>query len=167
MLGEKYIQLSHQDGPQAPPNHLFQGTNAASIGSALVMIQQFIDEAKKTIQTLNAILGSGDQSIIRNTSSSIAGIVQKLNAFLSSTNENVNLSFDNIKSVTQGLKGTVNSINLILGKITSGDGTLGMLISDKKTQKELSELINNLKQAAEKLNKSSLLNPSGDRGRRW
>ncbi len=167
MLGEKYVQLRYEDGPQAPPNHLFQGTNAASIGSALVMIQQFMDEAKKMIRTVNAILGSGDQTIIRNTATSLAGIVQKINVLLANSNETLTDSVANIKNITAGLTTTVNSVNQILTKINAGQGTLGMLISDKKLQKELTELIQNLKEAAIKLNKSSLLNSTQNQSSRW
>ncbi len=158
MLGEKYVQLNYKDGPKAPPNHLFAGSNAASISSALLSVQLTLQEIKKMVRTLNAIFGSGDSQIIRNTSNTLAGIMQKLNIILSNSNDNISGTFKNISQVTEGLKNIVVNLNSIVNDFKTGSGTLNILLKDKKMGQDLKDLVKSLKEAADKLNKSSILN---------
>ncbi len=167
MLGEKYVQLKYEDGPKAPANHLFQGSNAASINSALLSVQLTLQETKKMIRTLNAIFGSGDSQIIRNTSNTLAGIMQKLNIILSSSNDSISNTFKDISKVAEGLKNVISNLNKFVSDIRNSKGLLTTLLTDKSLSKDLRELIKSLKQAAKKINNSSLLNQGGNKKTRW
>jgi phospholipid/cholesterol/gamma-HCH transport system substrate-binding protein len=165
MLGEKYVQLNYEAGDKAPKNHIFQGANAASLGSALVSVQEFIHEAKLMLRTFNAVLGGGNPAYITNTTTSLAGVMKKLNDILG--DENIKATLKNLSGATESLKTTVLKINSVIEKINTGEGTLGALITDKQMKKDFKELIKELKEAVKKIKNSSLLGGSQPARTRW
>jgi phospholipid/cholesterol/gamma-HCH transport system substrate-binding protein len=58
-------------------------------------------------------------------------------------------SKDEIKTAIHNLKDTLDKTSGILGGLQRGEGTLGALLSDKKTGEEVKETVSNLKQASE------------------
>lgn len=135
----------------------------SSIDSILVVVQAILNEGakddivqsfesiKKSIKTFEHTAHTLD-AFVSNEQKTISAIFAKIESItgnLANSNEKITLALNNITNITDSiaksnLKSTIDNTNkamqnasAILDKINTGEGTIGMLINDKKIYNEL------------------------------
>jgi hypothetical protein len=107
-----------------------------------------MENLRHITDSLNAALGQQQQSlvnIVKNVedfSAHAKSVANHLDDILSSSKEE-------IKTAIHNLKETMDKSNSILGGLQRGEGTLGVLLSDKKAGEEIKETVTNIKQTSE------------------
>lgn len=75
----------------------------------------------------------------------LSELIARINDFLPKEGGDVQKSLRNLEEATSDLKDSLSSVKNITGKIESGEGTLGKLISDDDTHKNLNAALVDLK----------------------
>ena len=120
-------------------------TGGGKLGSNL---NATMENLRHITDSLNAALGEQRQSlvnIVKNVedfSAHAKSVAAHLDDILSSSKEE-------IKTAIHNLKETMDKSNTILGGLQRGEGTLGVLLSDKKAGEDVKETVTNLKQTSE------------------
>jgi phospholipid/cholesterol/gamma-HCH transport system substrate-binding protein len=121
------------------------------IESSLGNIQKATSEFEKVARHLDTLVVTQSGTLSR-----IFTNVEKITANLDSNSENLTRIFDNFAQVSDSLnqaniKQTINNLNksleelqVLLGKINNGEGTLGMLVTEKKLYDNLNNTLQNL-----------------------
>ncbi|QBA63857.1 MlaD family protein [Muriicola soli] len=99
-----------------------------SIQGLTVVIESF----QKSAGTLNEILASNKMHI----DSSLSNINTLTTNFASLSDS---LAANNLGATVRKLESTMNNLNAVLGKIESGEGTMGKLMNDEQLYKNLTE----------------------------
>ena len=110
-----------------------------------------ITEAIKTFRdTSNKINTAAND--LRGLTMELKKFTERLNEFVSTENkENLTSTLKNINSISGKLDKTISSLNNAMEKVDKGDGTLGVLINDKKMAEDLKAIIEDIKQNPWKL----------------
>jgi phospholipid/cholesterol/gamma-HCH transport system substrate-binding protein len=120
-------------------------TGGGKLGSNL---NATMENLRHITDSLNAALGQQQQSlvnIVKNVedfSAHAKSVANHLDDILSSSKEE-------IKTAIHNLKVTMDKSNDILGGLQRGEGTLGVLLTDKKAGEEIKETVTNIKQTSE------------------
>ena len=161
IIGTKYIEINPGDSnyPKVKDGASIGVSEAPSIEQSLNNIME------KVNNTLIAIGSDGKiKDIIDNLSASMADLklvmrnISSQNAKITRTIDNINqFSFnlaeitgenrDDIRSAIASIKEVSAKLDILVNKISEGDGTLATLINDEETGKELKETIITAKEA--------------------
>ncbi len=110
-------------------------------------IQDVIQNAKTMTDMIERIIEKNEKNL--NTSiNNIAEISATLKAFTASVDQlmvnnqgNIDESLQNLKDITDKVKSTMDDIENIARDINEGKGTLGMLINDEETKKDVKNVV--------------------------
>lgn len=111
-------------------------------------------EITETIKTFRDTAGRINDAAndLKNLTGELKNFTEKLNEFVSTQNkENLEGTLKNINSVSEKLNKTISSLNNAIEKVDKGEGTLGVLINDKKMAEDLKALVEDIKQNPWKL----------------
>jgi phospholipid/cholesterol/gamma-HCH transport system substrate-binding protein len=117
------------------------GRMGKNLGATIANLRSITD-------SLNAALGQQRQSLIK-----IVQNVEGFSAYAKSAaahlDEVLTSSKEDVKVALHNLKETLEKSNAILGQVQRGEGTIGALLTDKKTGDDVKETVANLKQTSE------------------
>lgn len=112
------------------------------------------DNLKSSIAELNTTMKNFSQ--VSDSMKVLVGNVNTITVNLKNNNDTINsilsntkqitgaLANANLKSMIEDLHKTVNRLNAIMGKVDSGEGSLGMLVNNKKLYENLESVTYNL-----------------------
>jgi phospholipid/cholesterol/gamma-HCH transport system substrate-binding protein len=122
-------------------NSVFDEGNKANLKAVIANL-------KNTSANLNELLNSKDGALAKTLNNA-----EQFTANLNKNNENLNKTIENFKNTSQklselelketvaSLTQTVNQLQTVLDKINKGDGSLGLLINDKKLYNNLENTV--------------------------
>nr|HID58756.1 MCE family protein [Desulfobacterales bacterium] len=182
VLGDKYVELT-MGSPYAPPlkpgGRIVRTISPADIDTLFHKLSAIGDDIKSiTGSILNIIGGKEGQESLRMIIKNMREMSDALNKTVQANNENMNQLISNLtdfskdlKEVTSSNKGAIAKIitNLrrssarldetlvalkgILDKINKGEGTIGKLLVEDDTAKNLEAVLVSLKEVSDKINK--------------
>jgi phospholipid/cholesterol/gamma-HCH transport system substrate-binding protein len=163
-MGEKYIEIDPgisstylKDGSVVTGEQsrrleelIRQGTDIASeAGKIITSVRGATD--KLSLNQLEAAIGDF-RNIMKELNTSGTKILGNLNRTTSDLGEITSSKKEDVKAAIASLKGTivkldksVTAMNVILDRIQNGEGTVGMLVSDKQVAADFKEIVTNLK----------------------
>ena len=121
-------------------------------------INRIVDNVGALAEQLKNLVESNRQNVdvtmanLREFSSSIRETLARLDRILAENRSGVKGSVDNIEVLSGKLKTSADNLNSITGKIDSGEGTIGKLVNDDETHKNLNEALTSIKTGVESLN---------------
>jgi len=98
--------------------------------------------------SLNAAIGEQRQSLV-NIVKNVEDFSAHAKSVAAHLDDILTSSKQEVKDAIHNLKETLDKSNSILTDLKNGQGTLGVLLSDKKTGEEVKETVTNLKQTSE------------------
>src|SRR5262249_46038920 len=107
-----------------------------------------MENLRHITDSLNAALGQQRQSLI-NIVKNIEGFSEHAKSVAEHLDDIMKSSKEEVKEAIHNLKETLDKSNTILGNLQKGEGTLGVLLSDKKAGEEIKDTVTNLKQTSE------------------
>lgn len=122
-------------------NSVFDESNKANLKAVIANL-------KNTSANLNELLNSKDGALAKTLNNA-----EQFTTNLNKNNENLNKTIENFKNTSQklselelketvaSLTQTVNQLQTVLDKINKGDGSLGLLINDKKLYNNLENTV--------------------------
>ncbi len=130
-----------------------------SLGGALgeERLTGIVDNVLVLSQELRKILESNRANIDATTanfkefSTQMAQLVDRIDKLVASNSGNVTDSISNAKELTTKLQTTVDNMNAITTKIADGQGTVGKLVNDEETVKNLNAALNSVKEGVDNL----------------
>lgn len=136
------------------------GALAASIGGkeGEDKINRIVDNIGKLSESLRALVeanrGNVDATManLKEFSSDIRETLARVDKILDENRGGVKTAVSNVDEVTDKLKTTADNLNSITQKIDSGNGTIGKLLNDETTHKNLNEALQSVKSGVEALN---------------
>lgn len=129
-------------------NSIFDPRSKSNIQSAIGNINTITGELAKSSASLTYMLDKQNGSVAQTMNS-----VNSFSKNLASQNEKISETLDNVKTTTQNLsqtdlkgavdnlKTTITSLNTVVNKMNSKDGSLGLLMNDKQLYNNLNNTI--------------------------
>jgi phospholipid/cholesterol/gamma-HCH transport system substrate-binding protein len=179
LMGEKYIHiLPGSSGEILPPGSKIEGEYKAGLPEAVADVGDFMEEAKAAVKSLNRLVSGieGNYNLGENlaklsqVSSEILAILKENRDDIRSTARSMKAFSADMHSVVSGKKGEIEEgidkfssaaarldslalrIDSLIASVDQGEGTLGMLIKDKKLHEDaeaalqsLNNLLNDIK----------------------
>jgi len=121
-------------------------------------INRIVDNVGALAEQLKNLVEANRQNVdvtmanLREFSSSIRETLARLDRILAENRAGVKGSVDNIEELSGKLKTSADNLNSITGKIDSGEGTIGKLVNDEDTHKNLNEALTSIKTGVDSLN---------------
>lgn len=113
-------------------------------------IQEVIDNAKNMTDMIERIITKNENQL-NSSISNIAEISETLKAFTASVDKlvannqgNIDDSLKNLKEITDKVNTTMDEIETITKDINEGKGTLGLLINDEETKKDVKNVVSKM-----------------------
>lgn len=113
-------------------------------------IQEVIDNAKNMTDMIERIIAKNENQL-NSSISNIAEISETLKAFTASVDKlvannqgNIDDSLKNLKEITDKVNTTMDEIETITKDINEGKGTLGLLINDEETKKDVKNVVSKM-----------------------
>lgn len=113
-------------------------------------IQEVIDNAKNMTDMIERIIAKNENQL-NSSISNIAEISETLKAFTASVDKlvannqgNIDDSLKNLKEITDKVNTTMDKIETITKDINEGKGTLGLLINDEETKKDVKNVVSKM-----------------------
>lgn len=113
-------------------------------------IQEVIDNAKNMTDMIERIIAKNENQL-NSSISNIAEISETLKAFTASVDKlvannqgNIDDSLKNLKEITDKVNTTMDEIETITKDINKGKGTLGLLINDEETKKDVKNVVSKM-----------------------
>ena len=113
-------------------------------------IQEVIDNAKNMTDMIERIIAKNENQL-NSSISNIAEISDTLKAFTASVDKlvannqgNIDDSLKNLKEITDKVNTTMDEIETITKDINEGKGTLGLLINDEETKKDVKNVVSKM-----------------------
>lgn len=113
-------------------------------------IQEVIDNAKNMTDMIERIITKNENQL-NSSISNIAEISDTLKAFTASVDKlvannqgNIDDSLKNLKEITDKVNTTMDEIETITKDINEGKGTLGLLINDEETKKDVKNVVSKM-----------------------
>ncbi len=130
-----------------------------SLGGALgeERLTGIVDNVLVLSQELRKILDSNRANIdsttanFREFSEQMTELVDRIDKLVAANSGNVTDSIANAKDLTSKLQTTVDNMNAITTKIAEGKGTVGSLVNDDQTVKNLNEALTSVKEGVDNL----------------
>jgi phospholipid/cholesterol/gamma-HCH transport system substrate-binding protein len=120
-------------------------------------INRIVDNVGALSEELRHLVESNRQNVdvtmanLREFSSSIRETLARLDRILDENRSGVKGSVDNIEELSGKLKTSADNLSSITGKIDAGEGTIGKLVNDDDTHKNLNEALTSVKDGVEEL----------------
>ncbi len=136
------------------------GALAGSLGGETgeKKINRIVDNIGALAEALRQLVESNRQNVdvtlanLREFSGQMRETLARLDRILDENRIGVKQSVSNLDEVTGKLKTTVDNLNSITGKIDSGKGTIGKLVNDDETSKNLNEALASVKTGIDSFN---------------
>ena len=130
-----------------------------SLGGALgeERLTGIVDNVLVLSQELRKILEANRANIDSTTanfkefSSQMTQLVDRIDRLVAANSSNVTQGVENAKDLTSKLQTTVDNMNAITGKIAQGQGTVGELVNNDETIKNLNDALVSVKEGVEDL----------------
>ena len=110
-------------------------------------IQEVINNAKSMTDMIERIIAKNEKQL-NSSINNIAEISQTLKTFTASVDKlveankgNIDSSLQNLKEITDKVNSTMEEIESITKDINEGKGTLGLLINDEETKKDVKNVV--------------------------
>lgn len=161
LLGEKYIEIlpGSPDARILKDGEVLVGHDPLPVEWMAQRGEEIITKLGKTIDSLNVIIGDKqNQARFKQTMAGLEELIENLNhlsadlsLLVNQNKERIGETIESIKTVSQNLDITLESINNILTRLKAGEGTLGKLLLDDKIYNDLEELVSDIKRHPWKL----------------
>jgi phospholipid/cholesterol/gamma-HCH transport system substrate-binding protein len=190
LMGEKYIHiLPGTTGDILPPGSKLEGEYKAGLPEVVAEVGDLMKDAKAAVEALNRLVSSAEGNYnlgenlakLSEVSSEILVILRENRSDIRSTAKSMKSASEDIRSVMSGRKGEIekgidkfsraaarlDSLTLkiedLIGSVERGEGSLGMLIKEKKLHedaeaalKSLNDLLKDIKAHPERYVKIEL-----------
>ncbi len=120
-------------------------TGGGKLGSNL---NATMENLRQITDSLNAAVGQQRQALVTIVKN-VESFSEHAKSVASHLDEILKSSKEEIKSAIRNLKETLDKSNTILAGVQRGEGTLGVLLNDKKTGEDIKDTVTNLKQTSE------------------
>jgi phospholipid/cholesterol/gamma-HCH transport system substrate-binding protein len=120
-------------------------------------INRIVDNVGAVAEELRALVQANRANVdvtmanLREFSSSIRETLVRLDRILDENRSGVKGSVANIEELSAKLKTSADNLNSITGKIDKGEGTIGKLLNDETSHKNLNEALTSIKTGVEEL----------------
>jgi phospholipid/cholesterol/gamma-HCH transport system substrate-binding protein len=136
------------------------GALAGSMGGATgeAKINRIVDNLGALAEEVRGLVDSNRQNVdvtmanLREFSSSIRETLARLDRILDENRMGVKGSVANIEDLSGRLKTSADNLSSITGKIDKGEGTIGKLVNDEETHKNLNEALAAVKTGIDSFN---------------
>jgi phospholipid/cholesterol/gamma-HCH transport system substrate-binding protein len=136
------------------------GALSASLGGEKgeEKINRIVDNLGSLAEALRELVDSNRNNLdvtlanLKEFSSSIRETLARMDRILEDNRETVRSSLSNIDEITAKLKTTADNLNSITGKVDTGQGTVGKLINDDETHRNLNDALQSVKSGVDSLN---------------
>lgn len=121
-------------------------------------LNRIVDNVGKLAEALKDLVEANRANVdvtmanLKAFSSEIRETLARVDRILDENRRGVKGSVSNIEEVSGKLKATADNLSSITGKIDSGQGTIGKLINDDETHRNLNEALESVKTGVEALN---------------
>ncbi len=129
--------IVHADSLMQNVNMVFDEENRANLKAGLASLDQTLNTFKRTSRSLDALVSDNKQKL-DNSIGNFEKISTDLNGVTSS------LAQADIETTVKDLQATIGSLNGMMKKIESGEGSLGKLLQDEGLYKNLDDASNQL-----------------------
>ncbi|HHO75486.1 MAG TPA: MCE family protein [Deltaproteobacteria bacterium] len=164
VLGDKIIILTPgvSENTIKPGGNLARTTVPPSVDHILMQIGELAENLAELTGALNSTFG--DEDALRNIINNISRFSEDSAALVSQNQENISVTIsqlreitDNFAMVSQDLAGTSADFGEIIGKINSGNGTMGRLINDEALYLSTMGFMENIQQFTSRLNEDNTI----------
>ena len=113
----------------------------------LQAIQEVIDNAKNMTDMIEKIISKNENNInasienITEISKTLKAFTESVDKLMANNQGNIDASLQNIKEITDKVNSTMEDIENITKDINEGKGTLGLLINDEETKKDIKNVV--------------------------
>lgn len=181
VLGDKYVEIvpGSKGAPTLEPGGRLVNTRApADVDQLIAKISQISDDIKRVTGSMSEVLGGpeGTSSMreiltnLREMSGTMAQLVRDNNEQLNmmirnltdfsadlkgmsgANRENINAIVASFRVTSERMANTITALQDISERINRGEGTLGALVNDDTTIKDLNATMASLKDVSEKIN---------------
>ena len=110
-------------------------------------IQEVIDNAKNMTDMIEKIISKNENNInasienITEISKTLKAFTESVDKLMANNQGNIDASLQNIKEITDKVNSTMEDIENITKDINEGKGTLGLLINDEETKKDIKNVV--------------------------
>jgi phospholipid/cholesterol/gamma-HCH transport system substrate-binding protein len=133
---------------------------AASLGGpqGTQKIDKIVDNVGELAAALRALVEENRQNVdltvmnLKEFSASLRETLARVDRILDENRGNLHQTFANADEVSAKLKTTADNLNAITDKLNTGQGTLGKLINDDETHRNLNDALQSVKSGVESLN---------------
>jgi phospholipid/cholesterol/gamma-HCH transport system substrate-binding protein len=171
LMGEKYIGIyPGTSGRVLEPGSVIQGDYKAGMAEAIAGFGDVIVELNETVRAFRALVDTESQGAslgttmrrideltteilailrenradIKTTARSMEKLSSDVSGVVGSRKETLAESIDNFASAAARFDSITVSLKAVTGKIENGEGTLGMLVNEKKLHEDLELVLENL-----------------------
>lgn len=171
LMGEKYVGIAPgKSGNVLPPGSVIQGEYKAGMAEAVAGFGDVIEELNETVRSFRALVETDGQGAslgeairkIENLTSEILVILRENRADIRSTAESMEKVSGDVSEIVGSRKETLErgiddfasaaarfdslsiSLRNITERIEKGEGTLGMLVNEKKLHEDVEQVLANL-----------------------
>jgi phospholipid/cholesterol/gamma-HCH transport system substrate-binding protein len=171
LMGEKYVGIDPgSSGNVLPPGSVIQGEYKAGMAEAVAGFGDVIEELNETVRSFRALVetdGQGaslgealrnieeltseiivllreNRSNIGRTADNMEKISGDVSDLVGSRKETLAQGIDDFASAAARLDSLTISLKLVASRIENGDGTLGMLVNEKKLHEDVEQVLANI-----------------------
>ncbi len=166
IIGTRFVELD--PGSEAAPvleeNAIIQGEGGASLEAMLSKVSSLfeddevhgnaVDNLKASLAHIRHVTEALDRSVGQRTDdlndivSNIRDLTRSAKVFTAHLEEISTARKDDVKIALEKFRSVSEKLDSILSKIDRGEGTIGALVSDKKTEQDVKEAIASIKDTA-------------------
>jgi phospholipid/cholesterol/gamma-HCH transport system substrate-binding protein len=171
LMGEKYVGIyPGGSGNVLPPGSAIQGEYKAGMAEAVAGFGDVIEELNETVRAFRALIETeGQEASLGDAIRRIDELTAEILSFLRENRQDIRSTAENIRRLSGDVSEVVGSrkgdlgkgvddfsraaarldsvtlsLRDIVQKVESGEGTLGMLLKEKKLHEDLEEVLANL-----------------------
>jgi len=156
ILGDKYIDIvpgTDGDAYIAAGGHIERTEQQADIDKLLSELGYIAADVMAVTASLKKVVGTDEgeanlKAIIENTRS----ITENLNRVVTQNDEKFNVMIANLDEASSEMRKAFTTLNSIVAKIDSGEGTIGQLVENKEAFDNLNETLVSLREITDKIN---------------
>ena len=157
ILGDKYVDIvpgTRGEEYIAAGGNIARTKQQADIDKLLSELGTIAGDVMEVTASLRNVVGSAEgeenlRAIIENT----RAITEDLSSIVKQNDEKLNLMVDNLSEASAEMHKAFLTLNSIVEKIDSGEGTIGQLVENKDAFDNLNQTLASLKDITEKINR--------------
>ena len=121
-------------------------------------IDRIVDNVGALAESLKQLVAANRANVdltvlnLREFSAEIRATLARVDKILEENRKGVHETVANVDEVSGKLKTTADNLNEITGKIASGQGTIGKLVNDEETHRNLNDALQSVKSGVDSLN---------------